>query len=123
MLLVLGGIATRVARQPERSAAELMDAVMWNREPIGGPFTLIDTTASPHRRGLPRQADAGLFRLQLCPDICPTDLQAIGLAMDRLGPAGEAVQPIFITVDPEQDTPQLLADMSDVSSAPDRLKR
>jgi len=38
------------------------------------------------------------------------DLQAIGLAIDQLGPAGDAVQPLFITLDPERDTPQLLAD-------------
>jgi protein SCO1 len=42
--------------------------------------------------------------------VCPTDLQAIGLAVDQLGKAGEQVQPLFITVDPERDTPQLLSD-------------
>ena len=48
------------------------------------------------------------FGFTFCPDVCPTDLQAIGLAVDRLGPAGDAVQPIFITVDPERDTPEHL---------------
>jgi cytochrome oxidase Cu insertion factor (SCO1/SenC/PrrC family) len=95
----------------ERSAAELMDALMWNREAVGGPFALVDHTGQP-------RTDAD-FRGKLlvvyfghtyCPDICPTDLQAIGLAVDRLGPAGESVQPLFITVDPERDTPAHLAE-------------
>src|SRR5262249_51533380 len=50
------------------------------------------------------------FGFTSCPDICPTDLQAIGLALDQLGKTGDEVQPIFITVDPERDTPQLLAE-------------
>ena len=50
------------------------------------------------------------FGFTHCPDVCPTDLQAIGLALDQLGKAAEEVQPLFITVDPERDTAQLLAD-------------
>src|SRR5918993_435553 len=77
----------------ERSAAELMDALMWNREPVGGPFALIDHEGQP-------RTDADFrgkllvvyFGFTYCPDICPTDLQAIGLALDKLGPAGESVQ-------------------------------
>jgi cytochrome oxidase Cu insertion factor (SCO1/SenC/PrrC family) len=112
MLLALGMVATSSrAQAPERSAAELMDAVMWNREPIGGPFALTDQ----HGR---RRTDADFrgrlmlvyFGFTYCPDICPTDLQSMGLAIDRLGAAGEAVQPLFITVDPERDTPEHLAD-------------
>jgi cytochrome oxidase Cu insertion factor (SCO1/SenC/PrrC family) len=106
-------LATRSFAEPppERSAAELMDAVMWDREPIGGPFTLTDHTGR-------RRTDADFrgklmlvyFGFTYCPDACPTDLQAIGLALDRLGSAGEAVQPLFITVDPERDTVEHLAE-------------
>ena len=45
-----------------------------------------------------------------CPDVCPTELQAISLALDELGMAADRVQPLFITVDPERDTPSVLAD-------------
>jgi protein SCO1/2 len=96
---------------PDRSAAELMDAVMWNREPIGGPFALTDHTGKP-------RTDADFrgklmlvyFGFTYCPDVCPIDLQQMGLAVDQLGVAGEAVQPIFVTVDPERDTPEHLAE-------------
>ena len=42
LLGVLGAAGATLAQKSDRSAAELMDAVMWNREPIGGPFALID---------------------------------------------------------------------------------
>jgi protein SCO1/2 len=99
------------AQEPERSAAELMDVLMWNREPVGGPFALVD-----HNGKARTQADfEGKFLLiyfgfTYCPDVCPTDLQAVGLALDRLGPTGDAVQPLFITLDPDRDTAQHLAD-------------
>jgi cytochrome oxidase Cu insertion factor (SCO1/SenC/PrrC family) len=106
VLLGLASLATAsLARSAERSAAELMDAVMWNREPIGGPFALIDQDGRP-------RTDADFrgklmlvyFGFTYCPDICPTDLQQMAMAVDRLGRAGELVQPVFITVDPERDT-------------------
>jgi protein SCO1/2 len=109
LLGVLGAAGQPLAQRSDRSAAELMDAVMWNREPIGGPFALIDQDGK-------RRTDADFrgkvllvyFGFTYCPDVCPTDLQEIGLAVDRLGPAGDAVQPIFITLDPPRDTPEHL---------------
>jgi cytochrome oxidase Cu insertion factor (SCO1/SenC/PrrC family) len=108
-LLLLGLSTSSLAGSPDRSAAELMDAVMWNREPIGGPFALTDQDGRP-------RTDADFrgklmlvyFGFTYCPDVCPTDLQQMGLAVDRLGPAGEMVQPVFITLDPERDTPEHL---------------
>ena len=93
----------------EPSAAALMDAVMWNKEQIGGPFALIDQDGRP-------RSDADFrgklllvyFGYTYCTDICPTDLQAISTTIDKLGPAGESVQPLFITVDPEHDTPEAI---------------
>src|SRR5215467_7637524 len=94
----------------ERSSAELMDAVMWDREPIGGPFALTD------HNGL-RPTDAYFrgkwllvyFGYLFCPDICPTDLQAISAAVDGLGASGHMIQPVFITLDPERDSTGRLA--------------
>jgi cytochrome oxidase Cu insertion factor (SCO1/SenC/PrrC family) len=112
-----GGIATAAGgwyayadrEPPPRSAAELMDVLMWNREPVGGPFALIDHNGRP-------RTDADFrgklllvyFGFTFCSDICPIDLQSIAGALDKLGSAAEAVQPLFITVDPEKDTPEQL---------------
>lgn len=101
------------AAPPERStrsAAELMDAVMWNREPIGGPFALRDQ----HGR-IRRDAEFRgrwmlvYFGFATCPDICPTDLAQISEALAALGPAADRVAPIFVTLDPERDRPAVLA--------------
>jgi protein SCO1/2 len=45
-----------------------------------------------------------------CPDVCPTDLLAMAQALQALGPAGERIQPVFVTVDPARDTPAVLAE-------------
>jgi cytochrome oxidase Cu insertion factor (SCO1/SenC/PrrC family) len=97
--------------QSERSAGELMDAVMWGKEPIGGPFTLIDHTGKP-------RTDADFrgklmlvyYGFSFCPDVRPTDLMAIWQAVDKLGSGGDEMQPFFVTVDPDCDTPAHLAD-------------
>jgi len=97
--------------EPQRSAAEIMDILMWGREPVGGPFALIDHTGRPRtEQDFKGKLMLVYFGFTYCPDICPTDLQNIGLAIDRLGEAGDTVQPVFITVDPERDTPAHLAD-------------
>lgn len=94
---------------PERSAAELMDVVMWGKEPIGGPFTLVDQTGTPRTDSDFRGKLLLIyFGFTYCSDACPIDLQSIATALDLLGPWAEMVQPLFITVDPEKDTPEQL---------------
>src|SRR3981081_4625700 len=99
LLSILGAADQPLAS--DRSAAALMDEVVRNREPIGGPFALIDQNGK-RRTDMDFRGKFLLvyFGFTYCPDVCPTDLQEIGLAVDRLAAAGDAVQPIFITVDP-----------------------
>jgi len=107
-LTVMPAIA---AEAPARSAAEIMDILMWNREPVGGPFELTDHTGKPRtERDFRGKLMLVYFGFTYCPDICPADLQAIGLALDKLGADGDSVQPLFITVDPERDTAEHLAE-------------
>jgi protein SCO1/2 len=77
---------------------------------VGGPFRLTDQ----HGRTVTDESFRGRFMLiyfgyTFCPDFCPTSLQIMAEAIDRLGPAGDKVQPIFITIDPERDTVEQLA--------------
>ena len=108
--VVLSGLLR--AQEPERrSAAELMDVLMWNREPVGGPFALTDQAGAIRRDGDFRgKLMLVYFGFSYCPDICPTDLQEISRALDLLGPAGDIIQPIFVTLDPERDTSAHLAE-------------
>jgi len=48
------------------------------------------------------------FGYTFCPDICPTTLAEMSLIMDKLGKHSKQLQPLFITVDPERDTPEVL---------------
>jgi protein SCO1/2 len=111
LLLAGQGRSSRAQSSEATSAARLMDDLMWNRGPIGGPFALIDHTGKLRTdedfRG---KLLLIYFGYSYCPDVCPTDLQQIGLAVDRLGAGAEAVQPLFITLDPERDTAAHLAD-------------
>ena len=76
---------------------------------IGGPFRLVDQNGK-------MVTDADLkgkwslvyFGYTHCPDACPTALNDIAVALDELGPKRAAVRPVFITVDPERDTPEVL---------------
>jgi protein SCO1/2 len=76
---------------------------------IGGPFQLVDQNGKT-------VTDADLkgkwsliyFGYTHCPDACPTALNDISIALSELGPKRDAVRPVFITVDPERDTPESL---------------
>jgi protein SCO1 len=49
------------------------------------------------------------FGFTHCPDVCPTTLAELAGAVKRLGPEGEKVQVLLVTIDPERDTPEILA--------------
>jgi cytochrome oxidase Cu insertion factor (SCO1/SenC/PrrC family) len=103
-LNILG--AARAEELPDRfTAAEMMDDLMYGHGTVGGPFTLTDQTGRKRSDSEFRgKLMIVYFGYTFCPDVCPADLMAITQALDALGPAAEAVQPIFITVDPERDT-------------------
>jgi len=48
------------------------------------------------------------FGYTFCPDVCPTTLLEIAGALDKLGPGAEAVQGLFVSIDPKRDTPEIL---------------
>ena len=78
---------------------------------VGGPFSLVGadgkTVTDTDFRGSYMLV---FFGFTHCPDICPAELQVIAQALDKLGDKGKKVVPVFITLDPERDTPQAMAD-------------
>ena len=110
-MLIAAAVSLRAQEPDPARAARLMDDLMWGRGHVGGAFELIDQ--SGHQR-TDRDFRGKLllvyFGYTTCPDVCPTDLMQIGLTIDRLGAAGNEVQPIFISVDPQRDTVKVLAD-------------
>lgn len=77
---------------------------------VGGPFRLVDQNGAVVTEETFRgKVMLVTFGYTFCPDVCPTTLATIGQALDLLGPDAKDVQPIFITIDPERDTPEVLA--------------
>jgi protein SCO1/2 len=77
---------------------------------VGGPFSLINhkgqrVTDKDYRGKLL----VVMFGFTFCPDVCPTELQLIAAALDKLGARADEIQPLFISIDPERDTPERLA--------------
>ena len=109
---VLGGLylwdrdSSRFGPQP----GEALVATM-SQPTQGGPFSLVDpqgrTVTDMDFRGRPMLV---FFGYTYCPDVCPTELSTMAVALDILGPAGEVVQPVFISVDPERDDAETMAE-------------
>lgn len=107
--ILLAGFAFAQDQPGRDVGARLMNELMSGKATVGTPFTL--TNAYGKRVSL---AD---FRGRLvllyfgytsCPDVCPTDLLAIAQTLKSLGKPGEQVQPLFVTLDPSRDTPEVL---------------
>jgi protein SCO1/2 len=76
---------------------------------VGGPFTL---TTMNGQRVTERDFDGApklvFFGFTHCPDICPTKLMELSEVLRAAGPRADRLRALFITVDPERDTPELL---------------
>jgi protein SCO1/2 len=78
---------------------------------IGGEFSLIDQDGNRrHAADFRGRFLLVYFGYSYCPDICPTTLTMMADALDKLGPLGNRIVPIFITIDPARDTPKVLKD-------------
>ena len=78
---------------------------------LGGPFSLVNQAGQPvTERDYAGRWMLVYFGYSFCPDVCPTELGTMAAALDALGPAAEWVTPVFVTVDPQRDTPAALAD-------------
>jgi protein SCO1/2 len=115
--LALAGLLTCVAatsmagaqQAAPDEAVRLMNELMSGKTPVGGPFTLTDTQGHPRSLADFRGTLVLLyFGYTSCPDVCPTDLAEIARLLEILGKKGAAIQPIFITLDPERDTDRVL---------------
>lgn len=117
MVLVVGlGVAVVTLNKapeapPERATSE-----------IGGDFTMVGadggTVTSDTLAGKPYLI---FFGFTHCPDICPYTLYTMGQAMDELGADADKVQTVFVSVDPERDTPDVLSQYLDSNGFPENL--
>ena len=76
---------------------------------VGGPFSLTDQDGHKvSEKDFLGKHMLVFFGYTYCPDICPTELQVMLAALDAMGPRSEQIRPVFVSVDPERDTPEVL---------------
>ena len=80
---------------------------------IGGNFSLIDTSGKlRNSKELILKPSLIYFGYSYCPDVCPFDLQRNAIAVDILDEREIDIVPIFITIDPDRDTPERMKDFT-----------
>lgn len=76
---------------------------------IGGQFALVDASGrAVTERDFADRYKLIFFGFTHCPDVCPTTLARMSVILRALGPAAARLYPLFVTVDPERDTPERL---------------
>lgn len=98
------GAATLYVGQQGKSAATATGTAL-----IGGPFTLVnqDGKTVTEKDFLGRYMLV-FFGYTYCPDICPTELQVMTAALEQMGEDAKKIQPVFVSIDPERDTPEVV---------------
>jgi protein SCO1 len=103
--LMAGALIGWVQVQDQRNAAPKPIAGI----KIGGPFELTDQNGNiVTDQSFPGQYKLIYFGFTYCPAICPTELGKITNVLKTMGREANIIQPVFITVDPERDTPEVL---------------
>ena len=108
-LLVVAAAAGAVLWRQADSVPGMGRVITTGQIDVGGPFQLIDQNGR-------KKSDADFrgrymliyFGYSFCPDVCPTTLGVMADALGKLGAGAGKVVPVFITVDPERDTPKVL---------------
>jgi len=99
LLMIMGGGAS--CSDPEAGLLDYQD--------FGGDFTLTDDLGKPYSlRAHDGQVRLLFFGFTHCPDICPTTLNELRQVYETLGDGAQEVQTLFLSVDPERDTPERL---------------
>ena len=110
-LLLVAALAGGILWHESENVPGLGRVVSTGQADVGGPFQLTGQTG----RRVSDQDFRGRYMLiyfgySFCPDVCPTTLAVMAQALEKLGGRAARVAPIFITIDPERDTPKVLDD-------------
>ncbi|NNK77325.1 MAG: SCO family protein [Litoreibacter sp.] len=116
VLAMLGGLAAFVfMNATDDRFANCSESTVAGGANIGGPFELIDETGQTVTdRDVIDRPSLIYFGYTYCPDVCPVDVYRNGEAVDLLKAQGYDVKPVFISIDPERDTPDILAEFTDI---------
>jgi protein SCO1 len=113
LVLAAGALLLAFRDNPKGAAGTVLASA------IGGPFQLVDQSSKPFGDAdLKGKWHLVFFGYTHCPDTCPTTLNELALALAQLGKQRDSVGIVFITVDPERDTPEILKSYVESFDAP-----
>lgn len=113
---VIGGtyVMTRMNASDDQFAQCRQTRVAGGTAQIGGPFTLLDETgAEVTDKDVITGPSLLYFGYTFCPDVCPLDTSRNAEATDILEERGHMLTPVFISIDPKRDTPQVVGEFAD----------
>ena len=99
----------------DRFAACRSSAIAGGSAAIGGPFTLVDPQGrTVTDKDVITRPSLVYFGYTFCPDVCPLDNVRNAEAVDILEEMGYDVTPVFISVDPQRDTPEVMGEFAEI---------
>ena len=108
-LLLIAALVGGLLWHESETVPGLGRTVVSGQAQVGGPFHLTDQNGkSVSDRDFRGRYMLIYFGYSFCPDVCPTTLQVMADAIARLGGKAGRITPVFITIDPERDTPKVL---------------
>ncbi|WP_324752904.1 SCO family protein [Roseovarius sp. Pro17] len=114
LIAVLGGIYLITAQSSGGDFAQCRSTAVAGGGDIGGDFTLVDETGQTVTSAEVLDQPALIyFGYTFCPDVCPLDLVRNAEATEILEERGMIVKPVFISIDPQRDTPEVVAEYTD----------
>ncbi|MDV4144680.1 MULTISPECIES: SCO family protein [Shimia] len=120
LVLVIGALGaswyvTRTPESDDQFAQCRMGAVAGGSSVIGGPFELVSETGETVTdKDVITEPSLLYFGYTFCPDVCPLDTARNAEAITLLEERGQMVQPVFISVDSDRDTPETMAEFTDI---------
>ena len=113
------GLITMVVVKGRQQTAQVAEAGT-GQPTVGGPFTLTNQDGQVVDQSiLKNKWTLVFFGFTYCPDYCPTTLGVLNAVQERMGDKAEDLQIVFISIDPERDTPQMLKDYLSSDGFPD----
>ncbi|MBB4797123.1 protein SCO1/2 [Brevundimonas bullata] len=114
------GLITMVVVKGREQSAQIAAETGTGQPTVGGPFTLTNQDGQVVDQSiLEDKWTLVFFGFTYCPDYCPTTLGVLNAVQERMGDKAKDLQIVFVSIDPERDTPKLLKDYLSSDGFPD----
>lgn len=106
-------LATRLTSPDDQFASCRGSAIAGGTDQIGGPFELVNAGGQTVTdQDVITEPTLIYFGYTFCPDVCPLDAARNAYAIDLLAEQGRSATPVFISIDPARDTPEVVGDFA-----------